>query len=264
MTSRLSLRPCGAIAFGLVLCASVAQAWSRSAGASSPAPSESIPQVEIIHTGCFHGNEVPTGYGGEWWSLNKRGEAFELAARTVRIEPCHDVVVDDPGEKSAIEVAVDGEGTPLFLIRGIGDIGHPSVTILTAKLDPRPSTDDGSTYLRPGQHLKLRMGPVEYQLEAHGTYDPTRPDYDRLVLGYRLTMSGPDGTSQDLPVPARFAEDGVPTLLWAGDLDRDGKLDLYMDLTAHYNLRDYTLLLSSHASPGQLVKKVASRSYVGC
>jgi len=180
------------------------------------------------------------------------------------VEPCHDSVVDGPAERSGLAVVIDSGEIPLFLVRGIENVGLGPASILTAESERYSSFDGGSNYLRPGESLTLKLGRGEYRLTAHGKYDSTRPDSDRLVLGYRLALIGPDGQSQDLGAPARFAEDGVPVLLWAGDLDRDGKIDLYMDLTDHYNVRDYVLLLSSHASGGLLVKRVASRRYVGC
>jgi len=234
-----------------------------SAAAARPKGSQ---QVDIIHMGCFHGSEVSDRSSGKWLGLYLRGETFELVSCNVQVEPCHDGVSDPPGGKSGRAVVVDADGTPLFLVRGLGDVGPKPVTIVTAKPEDGPGqlVGRGSRYLRPGEHLRLTLGRAEYRLAAMGKYDPTRSDNDRLVLGYRLTLTGPGGQSQDLAAPSRFAEDGVPSLVWAGDLDRDGKLDLYMDFTDHYNVSDYVLLLSSHAAAGRLVKKVASRRYVGC
>ena len=53
-------------------------------------------------------------------------------------------------------------------------------------------------------------------------------------------------------------------LLWAGDLDRDGKLDLYVSVTQHYNVSERKLFLSSQADEGQLVKEVADFVTSGC
>lgn len=44
---------------------------------------------------------------------------------------------------------------------------------------------------------------------------------------------------------------------WAGDLDRDGRLDLVVNLSRKYSWHPYRLLLSSAAGPGQLVADVA-------
>ena len=61
-----------------------------------------------------------------------------------------------------------------------------------------------------------------------------------------------------------WGDEAMPSVMWAGDLDGDDKLDLLLDLTHHYNLSEITLFLSSHASEGELVKKVAVFSTVGC
>ncbi len=54
-----------------------------------------------------------------------------------------------------------------------------------------------------------------------------------------------------------WGSDPTWTLVWAGDLDRDGKLDLYVSVTQHYDVTERKLFLSSPAGEGQLVKEVA-------
>ena len=53
-------------------------------------------------------------------------------------------------------------------------------------------------------------------------------------------------------------------LLWAGDLDGDGRLDLYMNLSTHYNVSARRLFLSSAAASGALVREVAVFQTTGC
>lgn len=227
-----------------------------------------IQQIDIIHTGCHHGHEVPAGVNGDWVGLYLRVDTFELESHAVRVESCRDPILDPRGKETGRAVVVETDGAPLFLVRGLAQAKAKLGAVLTAwpqrRRGLRPPGNGGSRYLRPGERLRLTLGREKYELTAGGKYDPTRPASDRLVLDYRLRLTGPDGRSQDLQAPARFAEDGVPQLAWAGDLDRDGKLDLYMDMTNHYNVSDYVLLLSSRAITGQLVKRVASRRYVGC
>ena len=52
--------------------------------------------------------------------------------------------------------------------------------------------------------------------------------------------------------------------MWAGDLDGDGKLDLLLNLSTHYNLDSHRLFLSSMAKKGQLVGEAAVFDAVGC
>jgi hypothetical protein len=54
------------------------------------------------------------------------------------------------------------------------------------------------------------------------------------------------------------------SLIWAGDLDRDGKLDLYVSVTQHYNVSQRKLFLSSTAGDKQLVREVAEFITSGC
>jgi hypothetical protein len=228
-------------------------------------------QIDIIHTGQFHGKEVSAQSGETWTALCRRDNGFVLLPCTIRVEPRHDAVVDPRGDRLAMSgrsVTADTEREILFLVRGLAGLESEPAAIVSVtssdSLGRNMGSARGPRYMRPGAKLALVLGDVKYQLTAEGRYDPSRPKYDTLVLGYRLTLRGPAGLSQDLAVPSRFAEDGMPVVLWAGDLDRDGKLDLYMDLTDHYNVRNYALLLSSRASDGMLVKMVASRRYVGC
>ena len=58
--------------------------------------------------------------------------------------------------------------------------------------------------------------------------------------------------------------DQAARLVWAGDLDRDGKLDYYLVLSSHYNLAEHTLFLSSRAKLGQIVGAAAVFKLSGC
>ena len=80
-----------------------------------------------------------------------------------------------------------------------------------------------------------------------------------LVLVHELsrqvltTFSVYDPPGGDLSI----GDEAVPQILWAGDIDRDGKLDLLLDLTDHYNVSIPTLFLSSEAAEDELVAEVA-------
>ncbi len=229
-----------------VLLAAMVTIVIQSVGASSIA--------QLLRVGDFHGTEVTERSGLQWVGLYRTSDGFELRTTHVRMEPCFDPVVDaDSTRKSGIRVSAD-RGEPLVLIRGIPSLVAGPVRAVISK----------PHFFSPGERQKVAIGRRQYQLAAKGKYDPARPAHDGLVLGYGLRLIGPNGRSQDLPVPSRFAEDGVPALLWAGDLDRDGKLDLLVDLTDHYNVREPALLLSSAATGRDLVQLVARFRTTGC
>jgi hypothetical protein len=46
-------------------------------------------------------------------------------------------------------------------------------------------------------------------------------------------------------------------VIWAGDIDGDGRLDMILNLTNHYNIWMPTLFLSTAARKGDMVGPVA-------
>ena len=60
-----------------------------------------------------------------------------------------------------------------------------------------------------------------------------------------------------------IGSDDLPQFLWASDLDGDGKVDVFLNLTNHYNLSKY-VLLSTHAKDGEILGKAAALLTSGC
>jgi len=57
--------------------------------------------------------------------------------------------------------------------------------------------------------------------------------------------------------------DGIPNLIWAGDLNGDKKIDLLLDIRNHYGVRHYALYMSSEELVNQFVQLVASMPPIG-
>ena len=85
--------------------------------------------------------------------------------------------------------------------------------------------------------LSLRSESIEQVLASYGTYY--------------------EGDNQI------FAAEVPPRIVWAGDLNRDGRLDVLLDTSDHYNVREMRLYLST-ADASSLVKEVAGYSTSGC
>jgi hypothetical protein len=86
----------------------------------------------------------------------------------------------------------------------------------------------------------------------------------RLAQGARhQVLAHMDGYA-DAPGQIRLGNDAVPKVIFAGDLDGDGALDLIFDITDHYNIARPTLFLSSGAQSDAFVREAARYESVGC
>ncbi len=229
--------------------------------AAAPLSSESSPQ--LVLPGVFHADEVAVENGSTWLAVvPQHGHGFVIEEATVVVETVHDPIIDGEGEMTGVQVSAPScFRTPLFLVRGVD-------AIQTGWFD--------TTY---GTPIPLKINePFPIKVSSQRRYallvdcDPNAPTtVDNfvecpLVLVHELShqvlttfsvYAPPDG---DLG----FASEAVPQLLWAGDIDRDGKLDLLLDLTNHYNASAPTLFLSSGAGEGELVAEIASLFITGC
>jgi hypothetical protein len=61
-----------------------------------------------------------------------------------------------------------------------------------------------------------------------------------------------------------WASERPPTVLWAGDLDLDGGLDILLDTSDHYNVTEMRLFLSSAVQREPLPSEVARFTHTGC
>lgn len=214
-------------------------------------------KIQILRVGEFHANEVFAKSGEVWYGLYPSEDGYELIASKITVEPFHDLV-DKGNEKSGKQVSVDQPVEPLFLIRGLEGLKRGRVKTVFS----------GNKFFFPSESMSLKFDERDYySLAAFGLAADrgvARP-FDMIIYNYKIMISHIPWTKSQ--VVASFdiiALDGTPTLLWAGDLDKDGKLDLLMDLTDHYNVSAYTLFLSSMAEEGALLRKVAVFHSVGC
>ncbi|MFN2454940.1 MAG: hypothetical protein ABR577_12035 [Pyrinomonadaceae bacterium] len=228
---------------------------------SSPAPKSTAAtrkpdhRLRLLTTGEFHGDDVKAKTGEQWLGLYPGGNSFALLASRLKINFVHDDLVDEkPKAKTGKRVGVDRRPDPIFLIKG-ANLPH-SGTVVTVYKEEKS--------LGNGAAVDLKLNGTNYRLTVVSNNEqPT--DYG---VGADSKLMLTDGTTtQVLFVPSDSemdADEPFIFLNWAGDLDGDGKLDLYMTLSPHYNVRRQVLLLSSQADEGQLVEEVAEFIATGC
>lgn len=210
------------------------------------------PALSLITTGSFHKGEVRARTGQQWLGLvpTRGGFAWRVVSPIVR--PVEDPISDGIGQNTGVGVSVRG-GTPVFLIRRAGDLSRAKVKPAFYRRDgsPLPETDS------------LKLSCSDYRGRYGLNISNRRVGEDAPARVSRLVLEG-DGLKQTLYQWPEGFSDQHCELIWAGDLDGDGKLDLLMNLSDHYNVSEVTLFLSSRRAPGTLVKRVASFRTTGC
>lgn len=208
--------------------------------------------AELLEPSVYHAEEVSAkaGKGQPWLGLfqTKAGH-YELKSTKVLVTLVNDPIADEkPEQKTGKKVSIVGMGEPIVLVRGIAGLKAGRV----------PGNDLKKEHLPVGETQKLKVGARVANLIVTG-----KKKDQEITNDYRIVLES-GGVKQELYKREELGSDGFPSLLWSGDLDGDGKVDLIMDMHDHYNVRRVTLLLSGKAKPGKLIEQVAFIESTGC
>lgn len=215
----------------------------------------------LLVPGGYHSDEVQEGAEKEEWLALHADSAgrHRLSPARIRIEKFFDPIVDkDSAVPTGKAVSAQGIAEPVkFLVGGPG-LSHRSV-VDTADIAPG--------VLGPGYRQAFWFRGVQYELACE-------PFKEELFMGEPPTPVGVSGWSVLLAVNdagrepvrlllGRVGTEGAAELLFAGDLDGDGRLDLILNQTRENVLIDATLFLSGPAEE-RVLKAVAVFLAVGC
>ncbi len=191
---------------------------------STASPASAVkPDVEVLVPGTWHGEDVsvpPSGRVQGFTRLSCVATGCVLDVRTFAVQQVVDEMLDAPGEETGRSVISQAE----VLIRG-ADL----------RPGPVPTTFHGRMLMNPGTSVQLRLGEETWRLAATTDDDCSNCPMTRLVVTR-------DGVDQELVSFSEHAT-AAPALMWAGDLDRDGQLDLIVDERINYaaaNIAVYT------------------------
>ena len=187
-------------------------------------------RVSLLMVSDWAYQVIPEGSDGTWLGIFKTAGGSELKSTRVHIEAS-----DEPDARKAV---VDSRDTPLFLVRGLRNAqpGPLSTAQILGSEDPGP-----------GQRVTLAFRGTQSALFLR-----TKPGEEEV---YALVLES--GTRRQVLYESYGWSEGRIQLIWAGDLDRDGRLDLLVDYAEHDAGSAPTLFLSSQAKPGELVGEAA-------
>ena len=202
------------------------------------AQERTAPQTLLEPGDTFFGDF--TQESGRWLALVRRGDHYEWKFAKVNVSPT-EAPEGYSDEIQAWRISSDVPSKEvLFFAKGLDYLSSKKVVHLAATADP----------LVNGKPVQLQFGRRRYEvLVSTGEEGGLQRSRVRLRSGNReQVLISVGGDAIDLNW----------SLLWAGDLDGDQKLDLYMNLATHYALTEKVLFLSSRARGSEIVGRAGS------
>ena len=213
--------------------------------------------IQIAVTGLYEWESQITP-GVDWWGIFP-DEKDGYTLRPTRVSAVLDPSMVIEPEKAPRQISVPGKHGGVIVIRGLTSFTPGPLKSVKLAQYRAP--------LVPGEHYDLHWGletsKTQLRLLAAGRPVVQRSGKHSLrrIDDYELWLqrgSGEGVTMQMLVKESEAFGDESPRLHWAGDLDRDGQLDLIYNLSGHYTQTRLALYLSSAAKPGELVGLVAT------
>lgn len=213
---------------------------------------------DMVMVGEWHGDEVVAENNERWLALVKANGGYALQEVTVTVEFVEDAVIDAPPAKTGKKITVPKGVEPLVLLRSLPQL-MPGPVVSAELLD-----ED----FHAGRPTGIYFDGVLFELELK--CEERHRGEEQADCPMQLSGSSIQQALSSYPVyrpcavDQGIASEAFPQVLWVGDIDRDGRLDLLVDLTDHYNISAPTLLLSSLAKEGELVHPAAVFRTSGC
>jgi hypothetical protein len=214
-------------------------------------------KIKLLETGeGFHGDQIQAKSGETWLELFRENDKYHLRSTKIIVRSVYDEMGDDKNQniRTGKSISVKGKNPTVFLLKNAKMLSEGEVKTVFIN-----QSDEESEQLKNGYRRDFEFNGEVYNLRVENKLS----DEEFLGKGSKLILSH-NGNEQILNYLKDGCNDCFWYLYWVGDLDRDGKLDFYFDLSWHYNIRDRKLFLSSPAEDGKLVKYSANFWTNGC
>lgn len=213
--------------------------------------------IALQPPGVFHEGEAIARDKQEWLALRVSKQEAALVPTRVTVKKTLDEIV---GEElpTADDVSSTVQDVTMYL-RGAPFSAGP-VTM------GRVTQPDDTSY-----DFRISFAGQDYRIAPRCRAAGEREGQRQLAFEWRLIAGAREQVLVRMPgyvdeTTGRqvLGDDAAPGVLFVGDLDHDGKLDLILDATDHYNVSRPTLYLSKDAEDGDFVKQAAQFVSVGC
>lgn len=213
--------------------------------------------IMMFEDGIYRTSEVVAKHGQTWLVLAKDSNQYSLQNSRASVKQLRSV--SWPGDENDTKLNFTVKGRPIFAVRNISGLKPGNVTTIF-HANPDSESDPQTGEISDGYHHAFELGDNRYVLRV--SRGLTKGGEKAAVL---VLESG--GLKQVIKqVPAAVSPDRniVGSLIWAGDIDHDGKIDLYVDEFNEIGATVVDLYLSTKASGGNLVGFAAGFVTAGC
>ena len=215
--------------------------------------------IEILDDRIYRQSEVVAKSGEKWLVFEQDGD-HRLKDSTASVKKLKSV--SWPGDEQDARLTFSGGGNPMIAVKDIPGLKPGKInTLFYSSLGKEVSDNEHKEReMVDGFNREFKLNDTIFILRVSKGLTK-----DEVKVGVLVLES--NGLKQVIKQTNQVISDEeyiVGSLLWAGDLDGDGKLDMYFD---EFNEKGYTgteLHLSSLAKSGKLVKLAASFGMAGC
>lgn len=188
-----------------------------------------------------------TALTSNWIDLYEKNGEYYLGKALYKIENGYDECIEDSSK-----VIVPENKSIVFM-------NYPEL-----KLGKIKSLKIDKNKIWPEEKVTFTFNNVNYTLRAEGKVlssgkvenEEGKEEFFKNVQNYRLYLTT-DNTAERLLLKEASFNDTFVELLFAGDIDGDGKLDLIFNASRDYEEERMILFLSSKAKNGEAMKRVS-------
>ncbi|MBC5991369.1 hypothetical protein [Pontibacter cellulosilyticus] len=217
--------------------------------------------LKLLLEGSFHKEEVwQHAEKKSWLAVFYENGTYYLRPTTIQIKPAYDPVADSDMEVNGKRIISGREVTSqdsnaVFFLTGLKNYKAGTIDTVALSRNILPANKSLS-YTFKGKSYSIKAFGDSTKLSEH--------EYAYQNYGWKVSGTKKGKYVEQVLAQDEYFDDSIYTLLWAGDIDRDGTPDLLIDVSNHYNVSSIVLFLSSFAEKGKLYEKVALFETVGC
>ncbi|MGH9947478.1 MAG: hypothetical protein ACRD6X_09775 [Pyrinomonadaceae bacterium] len=216
--------------------------------------------IDLHNSGSLLRRSEMVGKNGQkWLVMTEVNDRYAIRPSVAKVRQLKSISY--VGDENDARISFGLPGNPIFAFRGIANVKPGKVTTVYL----RPTYDEIDRRNLPIEAMKTGF---KRELNLHENWYTLRVSLGQTINGVTVGVLVLENNGVQQVVARNYGEPKWGTiigdLLWAGDIDNDGKLDLYFD---EFNEKGYFsggLYLSSHSKGKELVRLVGLFGYAGC